>query len=55
MPLTIQLGDVATVEAKFSSPPWLYRAKLTFGVRTSAGTNRLSFSSLQQNLAFVDG
>ena len=54
MPLTIKPGDVATVIAKFSSPFWLYRAKLTFGMRTSAGTNRLSFSSLQQNLAFVD-
>ncbi|HEY7022218.1 MAG TPA: hypothetical protein VH349_13955 [Ktedonobacterales bacterium] len=54
LPLTIQPRDVATVFAKFSSPPWLYRTKLTFGVRSSAGASRLIFSSLQQNLAFID-
>jgi hypothetical protein len=52
--LTLQPGDVAKVFPTFSSLPWLYHAKLTFGVRSSAGADRLVFSSLQQNLAFVD-
>ena len=52
--LTLQPGDVGKVFPTFSSPPWLYHAKLTFGVRSSAGADRLVFSSLEQNLAFVD-
>ncbi|HEY7021942.1 MAG TPA: hypothetical protein VH349_12560 [Ktedonobacterales bacterium] len=54
LPLTIEPGNVAYIYAKFSSAPWLYKAKLTFNVRTSSGSNRVVFSSLQQNLAFID-